>query len=85
MDIYYYGAARAAAGTAHESVDQEADTLASLLEDLCSTHTGTTGAGTSFAEVMNICTFLGDGARLDMDTSLADIERIDVMPPFAGG
>lgn len=85
MEIYYYGAARAAAGTANESVNQWADTLGSLVENLCATHTGTTGAGTPFTEVMKICTFLGDGVRLEMDASLANIERIDVMPPFAGG
>lgn len=85
MEIYYYGAAHAAAGTAHESVDRRVDTLGSLVEELCAMHSGTTAAGTSFGEVMRICTFLGDGTRLDLNASLTGVDRIDVMPPFAGG
>ena len=39
----------------------------------------------SFAEVLERCTFLVDGASATEDAVLADASRVDVLPPFAGG
>lgn len=84
MRIYYFAAARAATGVAEEEVG-DFDTLAQLLDDATARHTGTTDAGTTLAEVFQRCTFLVDGRRSEPDTSLAGAQRVDVLPPFAGG
>lgn len=82
MRIHYFAAARAAAGTAEEEVGQFA-TLGLLLDDAALHHTAS--AGMSLADVLERCTFLVDGRRAERETSLAGAERVDVLPPFAGG
>lgn len=82
MRIHYFAAARAAAGTAEEEVRQFA-TLGLLLDDAALRHTAPTGM--SLAVVLERCTFLVDGRRAERETSLAGAERVDVLPPFAGG
>lgn len=82
MRIHYFAAARAAAGTADEEVGQFA-TLGLLLDDAALRHTAP--AGMSLADVLERCTFLVDGRRAERETSLAGAERVDVLPPFAGG
>lgn len=84
MRIYYFAAARAATGVAEEEVG-DFDTLSSLLDDATVRHTGTTDAGTTLTEVLQRCTFLVDGRRAEPDTPLAGAQRVDVLPPFAGG
>lgn len=86
MQIHYFGAARAAAGVAEETLAEAPGTLGELLELLAATHTGTTDAGSTLGEIFNHCSFLVDSTRTD-DTSLSltGASRVDVMPPFAGG
>lgn len=77
MRIHYFAAARAAAGTSEEEVG-EYETLELLLIDATSNHPDLTS-------VIDQCTFLVDGKRADRSASLAGAERVDVLPPFAGG
>lgn len=83
VDIHYFAAARAAAGRAQDTA--QAATLGELLEVLRQRHTGSTEAGMSFAEVLERCTFLVDGASATEDAVLGRASRVDVLPPFAGG
>ncbi|WP_411709155.1 MoaD/ThiS family protein [Corynebacterium sp. LaCa116] len=83
VDVHYFAAARAAAGRAQDTV--EAATLGELLNVLRDRHTGSTEAGMSFAEVLERCTFLVDGASATEDAVLSGASRVDVLPPFAGG
>lgn len=84
MQIHYFAAARAAAGTASEEVG-EFPTLEQLLVDATSRHTGTTDAGQTLSDIVARCTFLVDGARAEPGTPLTGAKRVDVLPPFAGG
>ncbi|WP_408932212.1 MoaD/ThiS family protein [Corynebacterium sp. YSMAA1_1_D6] len=83
VDVHYFAAARAAAGRAQDTA--EAATLGELLNVLRDRHTGSTEAGMSFAEVLERCTFLVDGASASEDAVLSGASRVDVLPPFAGG
>ena len=83
VDVHYFAAARAAAGRAQDTA--EASTLGELLDVLRQRHTGSTEAGMSFAQVLERCTFLVDGASATEDAVLSDASRVDVLPPFAGG
>lgn len=83
VEIHYFAAARAAAGVSHELVDAPA-TLGELLNELATTHTGTTEAGMSLGEVLERCTFLVDG-NAERAATLEGATRVDVLPPFAGG
>ena len=61
-------------------------TLGDLVVQLGKDHTGTTAAGMSLKEVLGRCSFLIDGAgNTAMDSPLAGVTRVDVLPPFAGG
>ena len=84
IDVHYFAAARAAAGTDRESVPAAA-TLGEFLDALAADHEGTTDAGMTLAEIFPRCTFLVDGANSGRDALLADATRVDVLPPFAGG
>lgn len=85
MRIHYFAAARAAAGTAEEEVGQFA-TLGLLLDDAASRHAAPAdGAPVALGHVLERCTFLVDGCRAERETPLAGAERVDVLPPFAGG
>lgn len=84
MQIHYFAAARAATGVAQEEVGNFA-TLQELLTDAASRHNGTTDAGQTLADILARCTFLIDGKRARQTDSLESAERVDVMPPFAGG
>ena len=83
VDVHYFAAARAAAGRAQDTA--EAATLGELLNVLRDRHTGSTEAGMSFAQVLERCTFLVDGASATEDAVLSGASRVDVLPPFAGG
>ena len=78
MDIHYFAAARAARGLAHERITTTAATLAELVDELGR-------LGLSLAQVLSRCSFLVDGRHADMDTAISAAERVDVLPPFAGG
>ncbi|WKD59474.1 MoaD/ThiS family protein [Corynebacterium caspium] len=86
MQVHYFAAARAAAGTDQEFLDNPPATLGELLEMLATTHPGTTAAGMHLAEIFKRCSFLIDGMRQNApETSLAGVARVDILPPFAGG
>lgn len=87
MDIHYFAAARAAAGTAVETVATPAagTTVGQLLDARAAALTGTTDSGMTLAEILPRCTFLVDGANTVADTPVDGARRLDVLPPFAGG
>ncbi|WP_192930390.1 MULTISPECIES: MoaD/ThiS family protein [Corynebacterium] len=85
MSVHYFAAAKAAAGTSQELIEDVPATLADLIALLGSRHAGMTDAGLSLAEVLTQCSFLVDGMRRDQDAALEGASRVDVMPPFAGG
>lgn len=85
VKVHYFAAARQAAGVSEETVETQAATLGELIAELAAAHDGTTAAGMSLAEVLGRCTFLADGAAAGIERSLAGVERVDVLPPFAGG
>ncbi|PID98549.1 MAG: molybdopterin synthase sulfur carrier subunit [Actinomycetales bacterium] len=85
MEIRYYAAARAAAGLTNETIDNPPETLGQLIDELAKIHPGKTASGTPFGEIIEICSFLADGTRIETDSALDGIKCLDVLPPFAGG
>ena len=80
VHLHYWAGARAAAGTAEETV--EAGSVRAAL-DLA-------GAGRDerFQRVVRACSLLVDGVAAhakDLDRPLTDPVRVEVLPPFAGG
>ena len=84
MRIHYFAAARAATEVSEEPASAF-DTLGELLDDAAARHTGRTDSGLSLADILERCTFLVDGQRAERATGLAGAQRVDVLPPFAGG
>lgn len=41
--------------------------------------------GAELARLLPVCAWVADGAVIDQHTCLAEVELIDVLPPFAGG
>lgn len=85
MEIHYFAAARAAAGTDREQVADIPATLGELLDARAAAHTGTTDAGMTLGDVFGRCTFLIDGRNSGRTDALSGAARVDVLPPFAGG
>lgn len=88
MQIHFFAAARAAAGTAETTLDTAhlaAPTLAALEHYLSDTFRGATPAGQTLADILPLCSFLVDGAVSEREASLESAQRVDVLPPFAGG
>lgn len=88
MQVHFFAAARSAAGTAELSVPLSvlsSPTLGALIEHLGQNVEGTTPSGLTLAQVMEQCSFLVNGARSEADVALQDADRVDVLPPFAGG
>nr|WP_220094343.1 MoaD/ThiS family protein [Cryobacterium soli] len=77
MQVRYYAAAKAATGVAEESRRLPAGaTIGAFLDDL----------GSSSAAVFARCSFIVNGvATTDRARVLDDGDRLDVLPPFAGG
>lgn len=76
--VRYFAAAAAAAGTEGESFP------ASTLGELCALMRDRHGDG--FSRVLVRCSTLVNGTRTDDPTAtLAEADRVDVLPPFAGG
>lgn len=76
-EVHLFAAARAAVGASTVVVD--APTLGGVLDALVAEHPG-------FASVRPRCSFLVDGlAAVDPRTPVASGQRVDVLPPFAGG
>ncbi|HIW90791.1 MAG TPA: MoaD/ThiS family protein [Candidatus Corynebacterium avicola] len=89
VEIHYFAAARAARGVAQETLPDPGSTLADLLGSLGTAHTDTTAGGTTLAQVFERCGFLIDGRTVThadaTTTPLDGVQRVDVLPPFAGG
>ncbi|MGH1977022.1 MoaD/ThiS family protein [Rothia sp. L_38] len=93
MQINFFAAARAAAGISSLTVELgqlPTPTLAGLQAYLAREFTGTTPSGQTLADILPRCTFLVDGVaasgeQLDDSALLKQAERLDVLPPFAGG
>lgn len=77
MRIHYFAAARAAAGVSAEDTSPR-ETLGLVLDDAAGRHP-------DLAPILARCSFLVDGKRADADAPLAGAQRVDVLPPFAGG
>ncbi|GGG72973.1 MoaD/ThiS family protein [Corynebacterium pelargi] len=84
MEIHYFAAARAARGLEVEHLEFEGS-LGQLLEHLAHLGTQHTDSGLSLGDVLQRCTFLLDGARAEADAPLTGVQRVDILPPFAGG
>lgn len=88
MQVHFFAAAHSAAGIAQLSVplaQLSSATLGALIEYLGQSLEGTTPSGLTLAQVMEQCSFLVNGARSDTQAPLQDADRVDVLPPFAGG
>jgi molybdopterin synthase sulfur carrier subunit len=77
VQVRYFAAAKAATGVAEESrVLPSGATIGGFLEDLAS----------SSPAVFARCSFIVNGtATTDRNQVLGDGDRLDVLPPFAGG
>ena len=74
----YFAGARAAAGTATETID--AGSVRELVALLEQRH------GTRLARILSACSLLVDGlACHETATELSGASTVDVLPPFAGG
>jgi len=77
VQIRYFAAARAAAGT--DRATCEAATLRQILDQACSSNS-------ALAHVVSQCSFLVDSVVVhDENITIADGSVIDVLPRFAGG
>lgn len=83
VTVRYWAAARAAAGLESEQV--EAATLAEVIGEITSRH----GARDRFSDVIAACSALVDevpvGRRDPAEVRLSPGQRIEFLPPFAGG
>ncbi|GAB7049239.1 MoaD/ThiS family protein [Catenuloplanes indicus] len=80
ITVRYFAAARAAAGTAEETLDSSAATLDALLAELAARH------GERLTSVFARASYLVDGtAWRDPAAELPQDPTVDVLPPFAGG
>lgn len=81
IEIRYFAAAAEAAGTTHERLEvAPGTTLAALREALA-------GRGTQMARVIGLSSYLVNSLSAPADglQELADGDRVNVLPPFAGG
>ena len=81
VTLRYFAAATEAAGRPEERLDLPAGTtLAALREQL-------SGRGLEMARVIGVSSFLVNAVSAPADSlaPLADGDRVDVLPPFAGG
>ena len=83
VTVRYFGAAKAAAGVAEESLAIEPPAsaiLATVLDLARAAH------GAEFGRVLQRCSYLvREVAVHDLSAPLAQGDSIDVLPPFAGG
>lgn len=81
LDIHYFAAAAEAAGRTEERLEAPGGTtLAGLREQLA-------GRSLAMARVIGSCSYLVNAVSAPADSlhPLADGDRVDVLPPFAGG
>ncbi|MGH3159387.1 MAG: MoaD/ThiS family protein [Streptosporangiaceae bacterium] len=83
VTIRYWAAAKAAAGTAQESV--QADTLAAALTAALARREADSGLGTVLARSSFLVDGSAVGARAAQSVPLPEGAMIEVLPPFAGG
>lgn len=76
ITVRYFAAAAEAAG--RESEQLAAGTVAELREAMVAAHQG-------LGPVLERCSLLADGVRVDGTGPLPDGVTVDVLPPFAGG
>ncbi|KQY59827.1 molybdopterin synthase sulfur carrier subunit [Aeromicrobium sp. Root495] len=76
IEVRFFAAARDAAGVSSERRDEA--TVGELRSALVRDHP-------ALGAVLGHCALLVDGTRRGDDHGLADAERADVLPPFAGG
>jgi len=80
VHLHYWAGAKAAAGTADETV--EAPSVRSALDLVAA------GRDAHFRRVLAACSLLLDGVAAhqeDLDRPLSGPVRLEVLPPFAGG
>ncbi|QPL05882.1 MULTISPECIES: MoaD/ThiS family protein [Actinomyces] len=81
IEVHYFAAAAEAAGRPQERLEvASGTTLAGLREALA-------GRGLEMATVVGVSTFLVNSLSTPSDslTPLEEGDRVDVLPPFAGG
>ena len=81
IELRYFAAAAEAAGRTEERLELPAGTtLAALRERLA-------GRGLEMARIIGVSSYLVNALSTPADSlaPLADGDRVDVMPPFAGG
>lgn len=81
VTLNYWAGARAAAGTASETL--VADSVREALESAAGRR-----AGSRYRQVLAASSLLLDGAAVheaDLDRPLVDAVQVEVLPPFAGG
>ncbi|AEX69144.1 MoaD/ThiS family protein [Corynebacterium diphtheriae bv. mitis] len=89
MEIHYYAAARAARGEEIDNVDiaqyPDMKTLADLVGYLTRQYGELCAGGVNLGYVLQRSTFLTDGQSAHHDTNIRKTQRVDILPPFAGG
>lgn len=73
---YFAGAAEAAGVDTEQAATGTADAVRRALVE---------AHGPALARVLERCSLLADGVRVDGDTPVPDGATLDVLPPFAGG
>lgn len=81
VTVQYFAAAAEAAGRSEERLDLAAGTTLARLRELLA------GRGPQMARVVAVSTFLVNAVAAPADglLELSSQDRIDVLPPFAGG
>ncbi|MCC3277092.1 MULTISPECIES: MoaD/ThiS family protein [unclassified Arthrobacter] len=86
MLIRYFGAAKAAAGTEEETLDEGPLTLGELAEKLGAKYPAAGPGVPVLATVIARSTFLvNETAAQDRAMLLQEGDVVDILPPFAGG
>ncbi|MCC3292733.1 MULTISPECIES: MoaD/ThiS family protein [unclassified Arthrobacter] len=86
MLIRYFGAAKAAAGTEEEHLDEGPLTLAELAEKLAARYPSPGAGIPALGTVIARSTFLvNETAARNPDLLLQPGDVVDILPPFAGG
>lgn len=89
VSVRYFAAARAATGVEQEDVTLDGQlsggaTREQFIELLVSLHPEVPAGEPPLSRVLPQCSFLVDGVALT-DGTVAPGNRVDVLPPFAGG
>ena len=89
VSVRYFAAARAAAGVEQEEVTLDGQlrsgaTREQFIELLTSLHREVPAGEPPLSRVLPQCSFLVDGVALT-DGKVVPGNRVDVLPPFAGG